>query len=81
MKNKVMMSVLAAGGLLLLAGCQTGPKFEEVKMGQYNLLKQKGGPTLGYSPKSGVKLLDVDGYKFKDLNDALFSPPADSFSL
>ena len=59
---------LAAGALLLLAGCQQGTKFEEVRMGQYNLLKQKGGPTLGYSPTSGVKLLEKDGYKFKDLN-------------
>ena len=59
---------LAAGALLLLAGCQQGSKFEEVKMGQYNLLKQKGGPTLGYSPTSGVKLIEKDGFKFKDLN-------------
>lgn len=34
----------------------------------YNLIKQPNGPTLGYSPKSGVKILDVDGLKFKDLN-------------
>lgn len=34
----------------------------------YVLVKQKGGPTLGYSPTSGVKLLHVDGLTFKDLN-------------
>ena len=28
----------------------------------------QGGETLGYSPKSGVKLLEVDGFAFKDLN-------------
>ncbi len=29
---------------------------------------QEGGPTLGYSPDSGVKLIEEDGYAFKDLN-------------
>lgn len=28
----------------------------------------EGGETLGYSPDSGVKLIQVDGYAFKDLN-------------
>lgn len=28
----------------------------------------QGGATLGYSEKSGVKLLEVDGYAFKDMN-------------
>lgn len=28
----------------------------------------EGGITLGYSPDSGVKLIEVDGYAFKDLN-------------
>lgn len=28
----------------------------------------EGGTTLGYSPDSGVKLIQVDGYAFKDLN-------------
>lgn len=32
------------------------------------LVEQRGGPTLGYSPSSGVKILTVDGNAFKDLN-------------
>lgn len=31
-------------------------------------ITQKDGKTLGYSPASGVKILTVDGLKFKDLN-------------
>lgn len=31
-------------------------------------IKQKDGPTIGYSEKSGVTILEVDGLKFKDLN-------------
>ncbi len=34
----------------------------------YLIVKNEGGAALGYSPSSGVKLLTVDGYKFKDLN-------------
>lgn len=32
------------------------------------MAENENGPVLGYSPHSGVKLLDIDGYKFKDLN-------------
>ena len=43
-------------------------KYDERPMGQYNLVIQKDGATLGYSPQSGVQLLEQDGYRFKDLN-------------
>ena len=36
--------------------------------GLYELVEQPDGPTLGYSPTSGVKLLNIDGHVFKDLN-------------
>ncbi len=32
------------------------------------LIKQSQGPTLGYSVSSGIKILDKNGLKFKDLN-------------
>ena len=34
----------------------------------FELVEQTDGPTLGYSPQSGVKLLHIDGHVFKDLN-------------
>ncbi len=34
----------------------------------FHLITQDGGKTLGYSPESGVKILEADGYAFKDLN-------------
>lgn len=34
----------------------------------YIEVKNKKGPTLGYSPNSGVKILTINGLKFKDLN-------------
>lgn len=34
----------------------------------YVLVKNENGATLGYSPKSGVQIIEADGLKFKDLN-------------
>ncbi|MFT3950199.1 MAG: glycoside hydrolase family 3 N-terminal domain-containing protein [Agriterribacter sp.] len=34
----------------------------------YTTVKNKTGPTLGYSPASGVKILVINGLSFKDLN-------------
>ena len=34
----------------------------------YTLVINEGGPTLGFSPESGVHILEDDGYAFKDLN-------------
>ena len=53
--------------LLSLSSCD-GQKWSEQDAGTYMLVKQRGGPTLGYSPQSGVKLLIDDGFAFKDLN-------------
>ena len=43
-------------------------KWVETPKGSYNLVQNNGGQTLGYSPKSGVKIIQVDGLAFKDLN-------------
>ena len=51
---------LAAGlALVALTGCD-GQKWSEQQVDSFMLVTQKGGPTLGYSPQSGVKLLTVD---------------------
>ena len=44
-------------------------KWSEEDMGSYVLVTQEGGATLSYSKDSGLKLIEVDGYAFKDLND------------
>ena len=45
-----------------------GPKYTIEEHDGYNLVIQKGGQTLGYSPESGVQLIEDGGYAFKDLN-------------
>ena len=61
-------SAIVLIGSMALCFTSCGSKYEEKPMGQYNLVIQKGGATLGYSPQSGVQLLEQDGYRFKDLN-------------
>lgn len=52
--------------LIFLLACT--PKWKEVDKGTFRLIHNEGGQTLGYSPTSGVKILTVDGFAFKDLN-------------
>ncbi len=43
-------------------------KYHIIEKDDYNLIVNDGGKTLGYSPLSGIDILEVDGYAFKDLN-------------
>jgi beta-glucosidase len=43
-------------------------KWTEISKGSYNIVENKGGQRLGYSPVSGVKLLTINGLAFKDFN-------------
>ena len=67
MKGNVFIAMAMSAMLLLLSACD-GQKWSEEQKGSFMLVTQRGGPTLGYAPQSGVKLLTVDGYAFKDLN-------------
>jgi len=43
-------------------------KWAETDQSGFKLVANKGGKTLSYSPSSGVHILTVDGFAFKDLN-------------
>ena len=66
MINRLNNSLLALTALLIF--CQCGPKWEETSDGEIKIVKNEGGKTLGYHFESGVTLLTVDRYAFKDLN-------------
>lgn len=69
MQNRMTYAVLSAGVIALaLSGCSSAQKWQEEPKGIYTLVKQEGGATLGYAPQSGVKLIEDNGYAFKDLN-------------
>lgn len=64
MKSQSLMMVVFA--IIFLSAC--GPKWTEEDMGDFRLVHNKGGQTLGYSPESGVSLIIDKGFAFKDLN-------------
>ncbi|MFV8358914.1 glycoside hydrolase family 3 N-terminal domain-containing protein [Flavobacterium sp. LS1P3] len=65
MKKRIVLPAL-----LLLVGTQTyaQKKWTETPKDSHNIVQNQGGQTLGYSPKSGIKIIQVNGLAFKDLN-------------
>jgi beta-glucosidase len=60
---------LTIGFIFLLFVIQScGPKWTEEIKGDFNIVTNKGGQTLGYSSKSGITLITKNGFAFKDLN-------------
>ena len=64
-QKKLMLAFCCTA--MLAAGCSS-PKYTEENKGDFTLVKNEDGQTLGYNPNSGVKLLIADGFAFKDLN-------------
>ena len=67
MPHKKRHLITALSLCAMLCGC-TGQHCTETAADGYHLIRQKGGPTLGYSPTSGVKIIRQGGHAFKDLN-------------
>lgn len=66
MKQKITNGLILFFAAVLFFGC--GPKWTEKDMGEFSLVLNKGGQTLGYSSASGVSLITKNGFAFKDLN-------------
>ena len=62
------IAIWAIGLAMTYSACTTPQKWSEESKEGYVRVTQKGGATLGYAPSSGVKLIEDDGYVFKDLN-------------
>ena len=58
-----------------------GPKWTETEKDGIKIVKNKGGQTLGYSSSSGVTILTVDGFGFKDLNKNKTLDPYEDWRL
>lgn len=67
MLKNFFTAAAACAALIGLTACD-GQRWSEQQIDSFMLVNQRGGPSLGYSPASGVHLLTVDGYAFKDLN-------------
>ncbi|MBR2352124.1 MAG: glycoside hydrolase family 3 C-terminal domain-containing protein [Alistipes sp.] len=59
---------LAVAALMIAASASAEAKWTQTDKGDFMEITQDGGRTLGYSQNSGIKILTVDGYAFKDLN-------------
>ena len=66
MKARITTAAILLAAILTAASC--GQKWQEESRDGYNLISQKNGPSLGYSPSSGVQILTKGGRAFKDLN-------------
>ncbi|MBO5193653.1 MAG: glycoside hydrolase family 3 C-terminal domain-containing protein [Bacteroidales bacterium] len=64
-RTSIYTSVLMAG--CILCSC-SGHGVKETAKDGYCIITQKGGPTLGYCPNSGITIIRQDGYAFKDMN-------------
>ena len=62
------ISILSAIALLTFGTASADVKYKKTDKGNFIEVTQQGGLTLGYNLYSGVKILTVDGYAFKDLN-------------
>ena len=62
-----MKALYPTAALLLMAACTSNVISEEEKDG-FKVIHQSNGPELGYSPASGIQILNIGGYAFKDLN-------------
>jgi len=62
----ILLSAITVVLILFTVGCSQ--KWSEENKGEYKLIYNQDGQTLGYSPASGVKLLTVNRLAFKDLN-------------
>ncbi|HPI69716.1 MAG TPA: glycoside hydrolase family 3 N-terminal domain-containing protein, partial [Tenuifilaceae bacterium] len=65
MKIKILFTALILGIYVTVSAQK---KWSETSKGTFNLVKNQGGQSLGYSPSSRVKILPVNGLAFKDLN-------------
>jgi beta-glucosidase len=68
LKRSFPYAFLCISTLLVMSSCDTGPRWSESESGNIRTVTNRGGQTLGYVTTSGVSLLTVDRFAFKDLN-------------
>ena len=60
--------LIAVAAIALAFSASAVAKWTKSDKGDFIEITQQGGRTLGYNENSGVKILEVDGFAFKDLN-------------
>ncbi len=67
--------------LVALSGCGDSSRWSETESGTIRTVINRGGQTLGYVTTSGVSLLTVDRFAFKDLNQNAALDPYEDWRL
>ena len=67
-KTRLMILIPVGMVLMGIVSCNVEKKWTERQVDNFMVVSQEDAPTLGYVPESGVKLLTIDGFAFKDLN-------------
>ena len=65
---KKNLSIFLVSFLLILINAGAQKKWTEKSNGKIIIVNNTGGQTLGYSTASGVRVITVAGFAFKDLN-------------
>ena len=80
MKSNIhLLPVLFMAVAVIAAGC--GPRYTMEEKEEYTLVLNRGGQALGYSPASGVSILEDKGFAFKDLNQNGVIDPYEDWRL
>ena len=66
-KKLIILTTSISATCLALSGCLSN-QIIETEEENFNLIHQKKGCTLGYSPSSGINIIIEEGFAFKDLN-------------
>lgn len=72
---------LLAAGLMTAATSLAHNKIERIERDGYVEIRQTCGPTLGYNPASGVKIIEVDGLAFKNFDGSGVLKPYEDWRL
>ena len=78
---RLFMTASIACGILTSNSEMTHKNLTILEREGYNLVTQKSGPALGYSPDSGVKIIVEDGLAFKDLSGNGILEPYEDWRL
>ena len=63
---RFIVTLMSLSLVAMTAAAET--KYSKRECGTFVVVENEGGRTIGYTPKSGVAILECDGYAFKDLN-------------
>ena len=66
--NRMVKASLVVAFAFVCGSAVAQSRWSAADKGAFTEIRNDGGRTLGYNQDSGLKIIEVDGYAFKDLN-------------